>query len=86
MKYHTTGYTINEGKDPDGIKVFKEINTPVFSEFLKSRPIKEITFEDEKEILYRLKGDVFLKIKKGFKKTKKNTPDMYNLKSKVKKC
>lgn len=46
------------------------------------RPTKEVIFEDSKEIHYRLEDGTTLEVKKKIRKTKKNTPDLHNVKIK----
>ena len=49
---------------------------------LGERPTKEVIFEDSKEIHYKLEDGTTLEVKKKVRKTKKNTPDLYNVKIK----
>ena len=49
---------------------------------LGERPPKEVIFEDSKEIHYKLGDGSTLKVKKKVRRTKKNTPDLYNIKIK----
>lgn len=47
-----------------------------------NRPTKEVIFEDSKEIHYKLEDGTPLEVKKKVRRTKKNTPDLYNVKIK----
>lgn len=49
---------------------------------LGERPAKEVIFEDGKEIHYKLEDGTILEVKKKVRRTKKNTPDLYNVKIK----
>lgn len=48
--------------------------------YLAERPTKEVIFEDNKDIHYKLEDGSMLKVKKKARRTKKNTPDLYGIK------